>query len=202
MKPRFNQEGSGLKRTLTRMGIAMGVLLLSVVSTFSQDYPLGKLWVTFWPAAFDSLETDSSGNRVYQLPYFSGSVDRTPYLLGEATPDSCNDEAYSQPPPEEKVAVRPTVPTSFELSQNYPNPFNPTATIQYALPKAVQVELKVFNILGQVVRTLVDEEKGAGYHQVVWDGTDQTGRPVSTGIYLYQIKAGDFVETKKMQLIK
>jgi len=134
--------------------------------------------------------------------YFSGSVDRTPYLLGEATPDSCNDEAYSQPPPEEKVAVRPTVPTTFELEQNYPNPFNPTATIQYALPKAVQVELKVFNILGQAVKTLVNQEQAAGYYQVVWDGKDQTGQPVSTGIYLYQIKAGDFVETKKMQLIK
>jgi len=135
--------------------------------------------------------------------YFSGNnVDRNPYLLGEATPDSCNDEAFSEPPPEEKVAVRPAIPTHFELGQNYPNPFNPTATIEYALPVPSRVELKIFNILGQAVRTLVDEEKGAGYYQVVWDGTDEVGRSVSSGIYLYQIKAGDFVETKKMQLIK
>jgi len=94
------------------------------------------------------------------------------------------------------------VPRVFDLYQNYPNPFNPTATIGYALPQPAKVELKVFNILGQAVRTLVNEEKGAGYYQVVWDGKDEVGRTVSTGIYLYQIKAGDFVETKKMQLIK
>ncbi|HXF49916.1 MAG TPA: FlgD immunoglobulin-like domain containing protein [Verrucomicrobiae bacterium] len=135
--------------------------------------------------------------------YFSGNVDRTPYLTGVATPDSCNAGGqFSEPPPEEKVAVRPIVPTHFELAQNYPNPFNLTATIEYALPQAVKVELKVFNILGQVVRTLVDEEKPVGYHQVVWDGKDQTGQPVSSGIYLYQIKAGDYVETKKMHLLK
>ncbi len=138
-----------------------------------------------------------------QSSWFSGSVDRTPYLLGYATPDSCNSlGAFSEPPPGERIAVRPTVPVAFELGQNYPNPFNPASTIEYALPQPVKVELRVFNILGQVVRTLVDEEKAAGYYQVIWDGTDQTGKPVSTGIYLYQIKAGDFVETKKMQLIK
>jgi hypothetical protein len=135
--------------------------------------------------------------------YFSGNVDYNPYLTGGATPDSCGSgQQFSEPPPEEKVAVRPTVPTHFELAQNYPNPFNPTATIEYALPKPAMVELRIFNILGQAVRTLVNEEKGAGYYQVVWDGKDEVGRTVSTGIYLYQIKAGDFVETKKMQLIK
>jgi flagellar hook assembly protein FlgD len=64
------------------------------------------------------------------------------------------------------------------------------------------VQLKILNMLGQVVRTLVDEEQGTGYHQAVWHGTDEAGRPVSTGIYPYRIKAGDFVETKKMQLVK
>jgi|GEM_PF-3044355 len=149
----------------------------------------------------------AEGNWWSQAPpessWFSGNnVDRTPYLLDEATPDSCNDEAFSEPPPGEKVVARPSIPTHFDLGQNYPNPFNPTATIQYALPVPARVELKIFNILGQVVRTLVDEEKPVGYHQVVWDGKDQTGQAVSSGIYLYQIKAGDFVETKKMQLVK
>ncbi|HLG94327.1 MAG TPA: FlgD immunoglobulin-like domain containing protein, partial [candidate division Zixibacteria bacterium] len=134
--------------------------------------------------------------------WFVGSVDRTPYLTGPANWDSCGNGQFAQPPPNERVAARPTIPLTFELGQNYPNPFNPTTTIEYALPKAVKVEIKIFNILAQVVRTLVDEQKEAGYHQAVWDGTDQKGRPVSSGTYVYKIKAGDFVETKKMQLIK
>ncbi|HXF49386.1 MAG TPA: FlgD immunoglobulin-like domain containing protein [Verrucomicrobiae bacterium] len=136
--------------------------------------------------------------------WFSGSVDRTPYLTGYATPDSCNagGQQFSGPPPEGRVVAISSLPVSFELGQNYPNPFNPTTTIQYALPEPAQVELKIFNMLGQAVRTLVNEEKGAGYYQVVWDGKDQTGQAVSSGIYLYQIKAADFVETKKMQLVK
>ncbi|MGH8005119.1 MAG: FlgD immunoglobulin-like domain containing protein, partial [Limisphaerales bacterium] len=122
--------------------------------------------------------------------YFSGNVDRTPYLTGVATPDSCNSSgAFSQPPPEERISVRTTVPIAFELVQNYPNPFNPTTTLQYALSEPARVELKIFNMLGQVVRTLVDGEKGTGYHQVVWDGKDESGRTVSTGLYLYQLKA-------------
>lgn len=94
------------------------------------------------------------------------------------------------------------LPQTFELEQNYPNPFNPSTIIRYALPQAAKVELKIYNILGQVVRRLVDEEQAAGFYEKLWDGRDQSGKPVSTGIYLYRIRAGDFVQTKKMQLIK
>ncbi len=95
-----------------------------------------------------------------------------------------------------------TSPKEFALGPSYPNPFNPSTTIRYALPQAAKVELKIYNILGQVVRKLVDEEQAAGFYEKLWDGKDQNGRPVSTGIYLYQIRAGDFVQSKKMQLIK
>jgi hypothetical protein len=136
--------------------------------------------------------------------WFSGSITYTPALAGPATPDSCNTFwGYGfQEDPNAKVGVNQTRPLVFELQQNFPNPFNPTTTIEYALPKPVKVELRVFNILGQVVKTLVDEEKEAGYYQVVWDGKDQSGQSVSSGVYLYQIKAGEFIETKEMQFIK
>jgi hypothetical protein len=138
-----------------------------------------------------------------QSSWFVGNVDYNPYLLGPATPDSCGGNLpFDEPPPEERRRVGPAVPVSFELGQNYPNPFNPATTIQYALPEPAKVELQIFNILGQFVRTLLDEEKGVGYHQVVWDGKDEAGRAVSTGIYLYQIKAGGFVKTMKMSFIK
>lgn len=134
--------------------------------------------------------------------WFSGNVNKDWVFAGPATPDSCPDNGGygpSQGGGEPKVAA---VPLKFELGQNYPNPFNPSTTIRYSIPKAAKVELKIYNILGQVVKTLIDEEQGAGIYQVVWNGTDEAGRNVSTGIYLYQIRAGDFVKKMKMTLIK
>ena len=109
---------------------------------------------------------------------------------------------YAKPASPIASSVSSSLPTEFALEPNSPNPFNPSTTIRYALPKEARVELRIYNILGQVVRRLVEEEKPAGYHQTLWDGRDEAGRPVSTGIYLYQIRAGDFVETMKMMLMK
>jgi hypothetical protein len=94
------------------------------------------------------------------------------------------------------------LPTEFTLSQNYPNPFNPTTTISYALPADAFVKLTVYNILGQKVKTLVDEHQTAGYRQVIWDGKSDRGQEVSSGIYFYQIQAGSFTKTAKMSLLK
>jgi hypothetical protein len=93
-------------------------------------------------------------------------------------------------------------PTEFGLRQNYPNPFNPVTTIQYALPKASEVKIEIYNILGQRVRILVDEHQDPGYKMIHWDGKDDRGDEVSSGIYLYRIQAGDFVKCKKMTLLK
>jgi hypothetical protein len=95
-----------------------------------------------------------------------------------------------------------TLPTSFALYQNYPNPFNPTTSIEYSVPIRAHVTVEIFNLLGQHVRTLVDQMKSPGKYKVEWDGTDVTGKTVSTGVYLYRLTAGDFVETKKMVLLK
>jgi hypothetical protein len=94
------------------------------------------------------------------------------------------------------------VPATFELHQNYPNPFNPSTIINFDLPNPAHVRLDVFNVLGQSVVTLKDEQMEAGYHPVEWNGTDNSGSPVATGIYFYKIQAGDRVETKKMMLLK
>jgi hypothetical protein len=93
-------------------------------------------------------------------------------------------------------------PTEFGLRQNYPNPFNPVTTIQYALPKASDVKIEIYNILGQRVRMLVDEHQDPGYKMIHWDGKDNRGVEVSSGIYLYRIQAGDFEKCKKMILLK
>ena len=94
------------------------------------------------------------------------------------------------------------LPRTFQLSQNYPNPFNPATTIEYSLPKRSDVVIDIYDILGRKVRQLVNETRSAGVYKVTWDGTDQNGNPVSTGIYLYRIQAGDFMESRKMLLIK
>jgi hypothetical protein len=94
------------------------------------------------------------------------------------------------------------LPATFELVQNFPNPFNPTTTIRFALPRESKVTLKVYNLLGAEITTLVDESRGAGFHIAVWDGRDQNGQPVASGIYLYQL-IGDGVRlTQKMLMLK
>jgi hypothetical protein len=93
-------------------------------------------------------------------------------------------------------------PETFFLHQNYPNPFNPETTIEFYLPYSTEVQLEIFNILGQKIRTLAADRKIAGVHQVKWDGNDDTGREVTSGFYIYQLKAGDHINSKKMLLLK
>ncbi len=94
------------------------------------------------------------------------------------------------------------VPENFSLSQNYPNPFNPTTIIEYALPVDAFVELVIFNALGQAVKTLHQGRQFAGTYQVSWDGTDKRGNQAASGIFFYRIKAGNFVKTQKMILLR
>ncbi|MCI0691672.1 Ig-like domain-containing protein [candidate division KSB1 bacterium] len=112
------------------------------------------------------------------------------------------------------IVVNVALPEAFDLSQNYPNPFgseatssafgggNPTTQIRYQLPRAVQVSLTIYNMLGQEVRKLMSGQQPAGYHTVVWDGRDQSGRPAPSGVYFYRLQAGSFVATRKMLLAK
>jgi len=94
------------------------------------------------------------------------------------------------------------IPKVYELSQNYPNPFNPTTTIKYQLPEDTKVEIAVYNILGQKVRTLVNEKRTAGYYSVIWNGKDDSNNTVGSGIYFYKISTEKYSEIKKMLLMK
>ncbi|MGB5873866.1 MAG: T9SS type A sorting domain-containing protein, partial [Bacteroidota bacterium] len=95
-----------------------------------------------------------------------------------------------------------SVPKTYVLSQNYPNPFNPSTQIRYGLPRASHVNLIVYNMLGQEVVRLVDDVQAEGYHVVQWNGTNDFGNTVSSGMYIFRLTAGDFVQTKKMMLLK
>ncbi|MCK4640443.1 MAG: T9SS type A sorting domain-containing protein, partial [Candidatus Marinimicrobia bacterium] len=100
-----------------------------------------------------------------------------------------------------RIELQPTkniIPDSYNLSQNFPNPFNPTTNIQYQIPGRSHVNLVIYNILGEQIRILVNEEKGVGYHTVPWDGKNNQGKMAPSGIYFYQIKAGNYIKTQKM----
>ena len=94
------------------------------------------------------------------------------------------------------------LPEAFALEQNYPNPFNPATTVRYQLPHEADVALVIYSLTGQVVRRLVQGKQQAGSYAVSWDGRAQDGRPVSSGIYIYRLRAGDFDQTHKLVLAK
>jgi hypothetical protein len=100
------------------------------------------------------------------------------------------------------VAKRTIVPDNFVLSPSYPNPANPDAQLAYQLPEAGPVSLTVYNILGQPVRALVQGYQEAGYYQVRWNGRDDYGRPVSSGVYLYRLESGAFAQTRRLLLLQ
>lgn len=94
------------------------------------------------------------------------------------------------------------IPTSYALEQNYPNPFNAGTVISFSLPEASRVRVTVFNVLGQTVKALADQDMAAGVQRVSWDGRDDNGNSASSGVYFYRIAANSFTDTKKMTLIK
>ena len=94
------------------------------------------------------------------------------------------------------------VPTKYALHHNYPNPFNPETRITYELPQASHVVLKIYNSLGKEIRTLVMNDQETGVHTEIWDGRDDVGQEVSSGIYFIIFKAGEFVQTKKGLFLK
>jgi len=96
----------------------------------------------------------------------------------------------------------PSIPMKTQLYANYPNPFNPTTTLKYDLAKASHVSMVIYNMLGQKIRTLVNVEKPAGYHSAIWDGTNDGGENVASGIYFFEFKADSYVKTNKMILMK
>jgi hypothetical protein len=94
------------------------------------------------------------------------------------------------------------IPTEYTLYQNYPNPFNPETMIRFDLPKDTKVKIDVFNVLGQRIKKLIDKQLPAGQHFVLWRGDTDFGATVASGIYIYRIKAGSFIEIKKMLYLK
>ena len=163
-----------------------------------------------------ATETNNSGfeiqrkaeNRQWEkVGFITGSGTTTESRLYSFTDNSVNNGIYSYRLKQidydgsfeysDVVEVEVTAPIEFALHQNYPNPFNPSATINYKISELSNVTLKVYDVLGNVIETLVNEEKQSGIYNVEFDATG-----LSSGIYLYRLQAGNFIETKKMLLLK
>ncbi|MFQ5603108.1 MAG: T9SS type A sorting domain-containing protein [bacterium] len=113
------------------------------------------------------------------------------------------DYTNQVPNPTSVELISDNLPATFELHQNYPNPFNPETAIRYAIPKSGEVRLTVYNLLGQKVATLVDKNQVAGSYLAKWNGQNDAGNLVSSGVYIYKIEVGkDFVDTRKMLFLK
>jgi hypothetical protein len=108
-----------------------------------------------------------------------------------------NENGISFPPVSISESSSDNLPDEIHLFQNYPNPFNPTTTIKFDLPKSSEVSLKIFNILGEEIATLVSDRLSAGSYSYEWDGNN-----LASGVYLYRLQAGEYVETRKMVLMR
>lgn len=124
--------------------------------------------------------------------------------VGNATigPGGSPKVADSKLDPAEKNSSNESRPNEYSLSQNYPNPFNPQTKIEYSLPKPGFVKLEIYDIVGQLVKTLVDEFQQAGSKSVVWDGRNNLGQRVPSGVYVYRIVAEGFNQSSKSLLLK
>ncbi|MDW7679519.1 MAG: FlgD immunoglobulin-like domain containing protein, partial [bacterium] len=117
--------------------------------------------------------------------------------LGEWTPKELEKELMPK-----HLYVSQVISNDYALFQNYPNPFNPTTQIQYQLPQPAWVVVAIYNSLGQKIKTLINQQQLAGFYKVEWNGTDAYGNQLGTGFYWYQIRAGEYLATKKMLMIK
>ena len=135
------------------------------------------------------IDAEIIGNRLYVIEW-SGGRGLWEITLPQAATETAVAEAGG------------LVPAEFALAQNFPNPFNASTTINFQLPLASRVELTVYSISGQRVRTLINGTLPAGHHRLQWDGRNERGEPVASGAYLYQLSAGDFVASRQLVLLK
>ncbi len=118
------------------------------------------------------------------------------------------DIHYNEGPPvwigrEEVIGIDPPdIPLTTYMEQNYPNPFNPSTTIKFGLKSPTDVTLRVYDVSGRLVREIVKENRPAGTYKESWNGRNYTGKEAASGVYFYRLKAGDFIESKKMILTR
>ncbi len=166
----------------------------------------GKIYVSVW--ADDAIYRFDNGFNSAPVLFSSGHLDPADIYYDRinnvlAVPCfSSNSVDFIQLTTQSIENEKSKIPKQIELNQNYPNPFNSSTTIEYFIPTNTKVELKIYNALGQQVKTLINNFQTTGVKSVVWDGMDYSGEKVSSGIYIYQIHAGGKIQNKKMILLE
>jgi len=155
----------------------------------------GEQIAIFMPDSNTVVDTLSYGEQTVDVSYGRFPNGSDTWQQMNPTPGTSNtEELFSMD--------SNTIPNSYRLYPAYPNPFNPETTIRYDLPEQTFVFITIYDVVGRKIRTIVNEQQDSGKRSIIWNAKDKNGQPVSAGIYLYQIQAGDFVQTKKLILIK
>lgn len=185
---------------------SLGAVLIGGADFFVAPFPAGpdQLWATMyfseksgnsWAAGdqmlIDSAFVDPGGD--FLLLYDGSGTQVAPHFTGAQKVTFTDVDVISD---------GSLLPKTFALAQNFPNPFNPSTKIGFDVPKKAHVTLAIYNVLGQQVRTLINEELDAMSYHVIWEGDDDSGAKVASGMYFYKIIAADFVKSRKMMLVK
>ena len=159
--------------------------------------------VTYVIARIDGQALDLSGEALLSIPYTVNGQPNKAVEIGLNNSKLAGMHGELIPVVERSTVIDfAGLPTRYALYQNYPNPFNPVTDIKFDLPDAGQVQLVIYNIAGQKIRTLVSDNLEAGFHQIRWNGRNEYNESVATGMYFYQLKAGNYHATKKMVILK
>ncbi len=161
----------------------------------------GVACFTSGDAAVGVHKTWANGNQTLFLGFDPLSLNDDPYVWWGAKEEGSLKQALDWIIDDSVDELKP-LPTTFVLHQNYPNPFNPTTTIAFDVPQVSDVKVTIYNLLGHAVSTIDRSSVAPGQHHVVWNGTNQLGQPVSSGVYFYKIEAADYTATKKMMFLK
>lgn len=155
-----------------------------------------KLWDNRWAIQISTFPSPWKAGEILrvQLRAHDGSYAKDVDVMLTYNPVDDADNS--------SISPKSGLPVEYSLSQNYPNPFNPETRVKYHLPKDGLVHLVIYNMMGQQIKTLVDEEKAAGIHEVVWDSRDEKGKKVASGVYILSFKTANFSRTIKLSLVQ
>lgn len=195
-------------RTSTPDSLAnsLGAVLIGGALIFEAPFPAGpdQLWATMYFSEKSSSAWSLGDQMLIDSIFVPPSGDFLLVRVGNISisPNFAGAVLISFSTDVETISDGAALPKTFALDQNYPNPFNPSTKINFDTPKKAHVTLTVYNALGQQVITLVNQELDAGRHSVIWEGNNDSGVKVASGMYFYKLISADFVKSRKMMLVK